>query len=105
MTVKRYKEAITLYERSIEINGLIPSRFVNVALCYQALHDLPQARKNFQKALDLDPTNVQYLMMLVDISIKMGDTAQALQRLSEAAEMDPENLQVKEKIVELNAKL
>ena len=105
MTVKRYKEAITLYERSIEINALVPSRFVNVALCYQALHDLAQARKNFQKALDLDPTNVQYLMMLVEISIKMGDSAQALKRLSEAAEMDPENLQVKEKIVELNAKL
>jgi|SRR5579872_597095 len=100
---RRFKEAIEAYRRALEINDLVPVRYVNTALCYDALGKFPEARDNFQKALDLDPANVQYLMLLVDLVLKHGDVAQAKKLLEKGSEMNSEDPQILEKIIELQA--
>jgi len=101
MTKRRYEEAISAYQSSIEINDLVSVRFVNVGLCYQALAQYPNARKFFQKALDLEPTNVQYLMMLVEVLLKLDERTEAHKKLEQGAEMDPDKVLIKEKLMEL----
>lgn len=100
LSQKRYADAIEAYERSFTINNLIPARFANVGLCYQALGNLPKARENFKKALDLEPSNMQYLMMLVDALIRSEQRNEAKKYLEQALEMDPENALVRERLMQ-----
>ena len=96
---RRFKEAIDCYTRALAINDLISVRYVNMALCYDALNLLNQARKNFEKALDLEPANVQYLMLLVDLVLKQGDQSSAKKLLEKGAEINPEDPQIIEKLI------
>lgn len=100
LSQKRYADAIEAYERSFTINSLIPARFANVGLCYQALGNIPKAKENFKKALDLEPSNVQYLMMLVDVLIRLEQQNEAKKYLEQALEMDPDNALIRERLMQ-----
>ena len=64
LSTRRFRDAIEVYEKSLAINDLIPARFVNLGLAQQGAGDLESARKNFEKAVELDPTNKQYAEIL-----------------------------------------
>lgn len=101
LSTRRFKEAIEAYQKSLELNALVPARFVNLGLAQQAAGDLENARKNFQQGVDLDPSNMQYLMILVDTMVRLGEREKAIEALKKANERDPENVEIKEKIISL----
>lgn len=105
MTTRRYREALAAYEKSLQINYLIPARFANAGLCYEALGEYNKATEYFKKALDLEPVNTQYLMMLVDNLLKLDENNLAVGYLEKARDMDPENVFVKERLIEIKAKV
>lgn len=98
LSQKRYADAIEAYERSFKINSLIPARFANVGLCYQALGNQLKAKENFQKALDLEPSNVQYLMMLVEALVRLQQPNEAKKHLEFALEMDPSSVLISDRL-------
>lgn len=101
LSVRRYNDAIKVYEKSLALNGLIPARFVNLGLAQQGAGELSLARENFQKAVDLDPSNMQYLMIFVEALLKLHDKDAAITLLKAANERDPENAEIKQKLNEI----
>lgn len=98
MRRRRFREAISAYEQALKIHDLVAVRYVNIALCYQAMNDLGQARHNFQKALDLEPANVQYLMLLVDLLLKQDSREEARELLLKGIEINPDSAELREKL-------
>ena len=96
-----YADAAAAYQQSVDINPLVAVRFVNLAQSYEAVGDAESAEKNFVKSLDLDPTNVQYLTMLVDLLVEEKQNDKATERLKKFLEMDPGNELVKDRLAEL----
>lgn len=103
MRRRMYKQAAEAYTRALAINNLVPVRFVNLALCCEAIGEYGKARQNFQKALDLEPTNVQYLMLLVDLLEKAHDYSGAKRFLLQAREMNPDDPRINEKLASLES--
>jgi tetratricopeptide (TPR) repeat protein len=89
MSTRQYTAAIDAYNKSVAINALIPARFANLGLTYKAIDDNTAAKTNFQKASELEPSNLQYLVMLTDVMAEMEQNASALELLAKAKEMLP----------------
>jgi tetratricopeptide (TPR) repeat protein len=104
LTAKLYADAAAAYQRSVDINPLVAVRFANLGQAYQAVGNADLAEKNFAHALDLDPTNVQYLTMLVDLWVGDGQSEKAAGRLKHFLKMDPQNERVKARLAELTAR-
>ncbi|GAC1413305.1 MAG: hypothetical protein NVSMB66_4860 [Candidatus Doudnabacteria bacterium] len=101
LSVRRYTDAIKVYEKSLELNSLVPARFVNLGLAQQGAGKLSVARDNFHKAVDLDPSNMQYLMIFVDALEKLQDKDAAVEALNAAKERYPENREIQERLEEI----
>jgi tetratricopeptide (TPR) repeat protein len=101
LSTRRFKDAVEAYTKSLALNSLVPARFVNLGLALQGVGDAIGAKVNFEKAVDLDPSNMQYLMILTDTLVKLGERETAMEYLKSANERDPENVEVKEKLISL----
>jgi tetratricopeptide (TPR) repeat protein len=53
----KYKEAIDSFTESVKIDPLSSSGFNNIGHAYEKLGNTEMARKNYQKAVELDPNN------------------------------------------------
>ncbi len=53
--LKRYSEALILYEKAIEQNAEVPAIFYNMGLIYEELSNFEQAKLNYNKALLINP--------------------------------------------------
>ncbi len=102
ISTRRFDAAVEVYQKSLVLNQLIPARFVNLGLAQQGIGQTAAAKENFKKAVDLDPTNMQYLMILVDAMIQLGERSEAITHLKAANEREPENVEVKEKLIQLD---
>ncbi len=89
MSTRQYAQAIPALLKSVELNHLVPVRFANLGLSYQAVGDKESAKANFQKASELEPSNIQYLVMLSDAMISLGENEQAMELLRNAQTMLP----------------
>ena len=56
-----YREAVTTYLAAISIDQQSPSLYYNLGTAYQALGDLETAKKQYEKAIELDEGNTTYL--------------------------------------------
>jgi tetratricopeptide (TPR) repeat protein len=101
LILRRYKEAIQAYTKAIELNSLIPARYINIGLAYKGLEDYENAKLFFQKGVDFEPKNVQYLLMLTDLLVKMDEKNQAVTKLEEYLSRDPNNKQVATKLAQI----
>jgi tetratricopeptide (TPR) repeat protein len=104
MSTRDYAKAITAFVKAVELNPLVPSRFANLGLSYQAEGDHEHAKASFQKASELEPSTIQYLVLLADSMVQLDEREAAIQRLQQAAEMLPENLEIRKKIFALQSK-
>lgn len=91
MSTRQYAQAIPVLEKAVELNALIPARFVNLGLSYQATGDMLSAKANFQKASELEPSNIQYLVFLTDTMIQIDEKEKAIEVLMQAKEMLPDS--------------
>ena len=100
MSMRQYSQAITALEKSVELNHLIPARYANLGLSYQAIGDINSAAENFKKACELEPSTVQYLIMYTDALSQLGQKERALEILGNALEMLPNDKSEIEKQME-----
>ena len=98
--VKRYEDAIKLFERAIEIDMDNIDPLLNLGWIYFEMDHLKQAQKIYERAKSIKPTAEVYHRLAL-VLLKQGKETEA-SRLSElAASMAPENpeIQVRQAIV------
>lgn len=100
---RRFAEAAEEYEKSIDLNTLIPARFANAGLAYQGMGNSLKACEYYRKAMDLEPSNMQYLSLLVDCLVRADKKQDAIDTLKKALEMDPGNAVIQERLLKLES--
>jgi tetratricopeptide (TPR) repeat protein len=89
LSMRKYAAAIAAYQKSLELNDKVAARYINIGLCYKAMHKSEQAINYFSKGVDLEPENVQYTNMLLDALIKAKRKEEAKSRVEQAIEKNP----------------
>ena len=101
MSTRHYEKAVEAFEASVKLNNLIPARYANLGLSYQALNNREAAAENLYKACELEPANEQYLELWTDIMLQLDGREKCIARLSIVAEMFPEKESVAKRLAEL----
>ncbi len=81
MQAKKYKEAIKYFSQAVEKDPRLPEAYVGRADCYNRLSQFDDARKDYQKALDLDPFSAQAMTGLCIMRIIAGEAVPAIEQL------------------------
>ncbi len=65
----QYKEASILYRRALAKDLRSPGAWYGLGLVYARLGELPEARKDFSRAMELDPNNTDAVIQLGDLDL------------------------------------
>ena len=98
-TIKDYKGSVVAYEKALNANNKIPTRWINLSYCFIALDELPKAVKAIQAALKLDSKNINYLTLLADTYLKAQNKVRADEVLRQVLQIDPTNKLAIEKLM------
>ena len=60
--------------------------------------DLPQATREFERAVDLQPYSADLLVVLADLYVAQGHVDQARDRLQEAVRFAPQNQSARQRL-------
>ena len=92
----RYKEAIILYQKALNLNPKMPSLRLNLGLAYFKAGNLPAAIQTFEPLLKSEPKSSPEALRLVTLMglahYGMGEYAAAVPYLKQATAADPGNL-------------
>ncbi len=99
--LQQFRDAAAAYEKSLSINSKIPSRWINLALCHDALDEHIAAIKAIGQALKLDPANIAFLMLLADLYLKVDNKIKAEQVLERILELQPTSKLARAKLMKL----
>src|SRR5258708_5921498 len=97
----QYQKAKEAYEKALSINSKIPTRWVNLGLCFEALEDYTKAVKALSSAVQLDKLNVNYLSLLADAYVKLENYVRAEEVLEQILALEPGNKTAREKLMRL----
>ena len=93
---------IAIYTDSIAQDSLRADLYLNRARAYMAEEQVGAAMMDVNKAISLDPNNVDSYLMLADIYYMLGDETNINTTLNRAAEIDPFDSRPLVKLGELN---
>ena len=97
----KYQNAARAYEKALRINSKVPARWINLALCFQAMDDPVKSIKAINSAIQLDARNTNYLNLLADTYLKVGNAVRAEEVLQQILVLDPTNKSVREKLMRI----
>jgi len=95
-------EAIQLLSDSIAVDSTDAHLYVNRARVYFANEQIGQAMIDINKALQLDPNNVDTYLLLADVYYALGDQDNIASTLNRAAEINTLDARPLVKLAELN---
>lgn len=75
MLSRKYEEALATYQKALVYSDEKASIFYNTGMCYKNMKDNENAKKYFQKALDLEPSNPDFIIarkIIYGINIVVG---------------------------------
>ena len=93
---------IALYTDSIAQDSLRADLYLNRARAYMAEEQVGAAMMDVNKAISLNPNNVDSYLMLADIYYMLGDETNINATLNRASEIDPFDARPLVKLGELN---
>lgn len=94
---KKLPEAIAAYKRAVELDPMRPARFVSLGQIFYETGELPSALEYFIYALNLDPNNLDYLLLVAEISESVDDKDRLFKTLKKIVELDPYNKPIRDK--------
>jgi len=100
---EKYEEAKDFYEKAIELDPNRPGRFYSLARINHLLNDIDNAFLNIQKALNLDPDNLDYGLTLANWYVEKGMNADAKAILERIEQHWPGNTEAKELMKEMES--
>jgi len=60
LVAKRDAEAVPLLERAVRLSPQEPTLWFNLGIAYQRLNRLPEAKRAYHRAAELEPSNAMY---------------------------------------------
>ncbi len=100
---EKYLEAKEFYEKALELDSSRPGRFYSLARVNYLLADADSAFANIEKALSLDPDNVDYGLTLAAWQIEKNMHKEAREVLQTILSHWPENGEAAEMLKQLDA--
>ncbi len=91
-----FQEAITTYQKGINLDKHVPNLYHNSANSYLGLGDLAKAKLFFQKAIDINPSFIFSYYPLIELYQKTGETKKAKLLEEKARIQFPDNPDFKE---------
>ncbi|MEP7267344.1 MAG: tetratricopeptide repeat protein [Saprospiraceae bacterium] len=85
----KFKEAITSYDRVIELADTMKSAWYNRAICKLILYDFEGSKIDFSKVLSLDTSSIKAMKYLGFIEMRLKNNLSAEELFSQALEIDP----------------
>ncbi len=85
----KFKEAITSYDRVIELADTMKSAWYNRAVCKLILYDFEGSKIDFSKVLSLDTSSIKAMKYLGFIEMRLKNNLSAQELFSQALEIDP----------------
>lgn len=87
----KFEEALKSYLESIEIDNSRPGRYMSAGQICCKLEDKEKAIEMYKKALELDESNIEYLLTLADFLLDDKRFAQAQFYLEKILKLQPDN--------------
>ena len=91
-----FEEARDAYQKAVELDPTRPQRFASLAQVYRKLGETQNAIIALNKALDIDSKNLEFLLLLGDLQVEVGNLEIASEIAAQVAEFDPENEALKD---------
>lgn len=89
----RYSDSLELYKRALQVHPSCPGAIrLGIGLCRYKLGHLGKARQAFQRALQLDPENVEALVALAVMDLQANEAAgirKGMEKMQRAFEIYP----------------
>ncbi|MFC1655732.1 tetratricopeptide repeat protein [Patescibacteria group bacterium] len=98
---EKFQEALGSYLKSIELDDSRPGRFVSTAEVYRLLGEKEKAQEMYKKALNLDPSNIEYLLTFAHFLIEDERYAKARFYLEKVLKLQPDNKMALEMMKEI----
>ncbi len=86
----KYKEAITNYDKAIELNPQLAIAYNNRGTENAALHKYKEAIEDYNKAIELNPQLVEAYNNRGNAKSNLGDSKEAIADYNKAIELDPQ---------------
>ncbi len=90
-------EAISVYEKLIELVGPDWNLLVRIAELYEKTGDTDLALDAIKRLLEIDPSNNQIKILLIDLNQRAGKYDEAIQITNDLLEITPNDILVREK--------
>lgn len=89
--LSRWKDAVSCFEKAIELGCVNADSYNELAICRLETGDLVSASRELEKALQLDPDNIKIISNMGILAMKQGNEEKALAFFRAALELDPDD--------------
>lgn len=98
----RKHDALEAYENAAKLDATQAPRFISIGQIYYELNDLQKALAHFSRAVELEPTNVEYLTVTAETAGIAGDSERQKRCLKKLLEIDPYNSKAQEMLEKMS---
>jgi DnaJ family protein C protein 7 len=98
---KNYPAAISLYTEAITIDPTQDTLYNNRGLCYMNLNKHELSKQDFNKAIQLNPSNIKALRRLSAVHIAEGDVREAEVYLKRCVDLDSTDTALSDELLKL----
>src|SRR4051812_29817542 len=86
---KNYSTAIDLYTTAIQLNPEEETLFSNRSICNKSLGRFTIAKKDLEKALNINPVKTKNLKRLVNILTTIGHLGESIEIINKCINLEP----------------
>ncbi len=90
---QRFSEALSYYQKAIQIDSKVPDVLVDAGVCHFNLNQFSEAKSFFVKAIDIDSRHINALYNLGVVSAQLGEMPDMIKYWEKLIEVAPQTQQ------------
>ena len=89
MKARKYKEAISYFQKALKLEPKIDNSYFNIGACYERMNQFEKALEAYKLELLNDPKEKDVPLRLARLYLKLKRPTEALSELEKAKDIDP----------------